>query len=302
VWGIEFGADIVHLVVDAAGHVSKTELYGVESPRGLGDWVEIELRVDLPGGSVTALVDGETAGQLPFEIDGDFVTDSFRASYDGGGPGNTATILVDDVTVDVPITEPFYFASVRARAVGGSAAVTWDVVAREPLAGFRVYRMAEDQGEETLASGPVLLPADARRYDDAVVPAAGKVYQYVVAVVRTDGTEFRSARATLVAGSEDTVLPVRKAGIELSNGFPNPFTTSTAVEYTLPHAGPVTLSVYDVRGSLVATVESGVRPEGTHRATWNGLDRRGNRVSGGTYFFKLETPGTALTRKIVLIR
>jgi hypothetical protein len=52
-----------------------------------------------------------------------------------------------------------------------------------------------------------------------------------------------------------------------------------------------------VRKLVDATAEAG-----PHEATWDGLDDRGGAVSSGVYFYRLETPGFAETRKMVLLR
>jgi len=45
-----------------------------------------------------------------------------------------------------------------------------------------------------------------------------------------------------------------------------------------------------------------VRAAGVHTVAWDGRDGNGRQVSAGTYFYKLATPGAAITRKMVVVR
>lgn len=78
---------------------------------------------------------------------------------------------------------------------------------------------------------------------------------------------------------------------------PNPFGESTALPFTLPVAGPVTLSVYDALGREVAVLVDGVRPAGRHEAV---LD--GGRLPAGVYVVRLTAAGQTAQRRITVVR
>ena len=86
----------------------------------------------------------------------------------------------------------------------------------------------------------------------------------------------------------------------LGNAAPNPFTTATEIEYTLPAAGHLRLAVYDVQGRQVALLADGVRPAGNHTARWDGRDGQQAKLSAGVYFLRLEFNGQVEARKITL--
>ncbi|MGD9401736.1 MAG: FlgD immunoglobulin-like domain containing protein, partial [bacterium] len=65
---------------------------------------------------------------------------------------------------------------------------------------------------------------------------------------------------------------------------------------------PVSLKVYDVEGRLVLTLVSGKVEAGTHNVRWDGTDSGGNHVAPGIYLCRLETAGTVLARKMVLLK
>ncbi|NLO12449.1 MAG: T9SS type A sorting domain-containing protein, partial [Candidatus Cloacimonetes bacterium] len=41
---------------------------------------------------------------------------------------------------------------------------------------------------------------------------------------------------------------------------------------------------------------------GQHKLNWNGRDSRGNSVGSGIYFYKLSTPSTNQTKKMVIVK
>ena len=88
------------------------------------------------------------------------------------------------------------------------------------------------------------------------------------------------------------------ASLSLLQNSPNPFTASTLISYTVPAEGSVSLRVFDVTGREVRTLVSGTIGAGSHEIEWDGRDQSGNRVSTGTYFYRLETAGQ--TRSMTL--
>ncbi|MGQ4871872.1 MAG: hypothetical protein ACP6IT_08550, partial [Candidatus Thorarchaeota archaeon] len=85
--------------------------------------------------------------------------------------------------------------------------------------------------------------------------------------------------------------------------YPNPATPGRAsVEFALPERSPVLLRIVGVDGHLIRTLMDGVLSGGTYRVRWDGLDEFGRPVGPGLYFYDLESKGTSITRKILLVR
>jgi flagellar hook assembly protein FlgD len=64
----------------------------------------------------------------------------------------------------------------------------------------------------------------------------------------------------------------------------------------------VRLSVLDVAGRHVRTLEAGTVAPGRHRASWDGADGSGRQVPAGIYFARLEAGGTVRLQKLLRIR
>ena len=77
-------------------------------------------------------------------------------------------------------------------------------------------------------------------------------------------------------------------------------------ERTASQAGsiiPVEIIVYDVGGRKIRRLVSGVRTEGEHRVTWDGIDDNGKIVASGVYFYRLHFGGRLVeTKKMMLLK
>jgi len=83
----------------------------------------------------------------------------------------------------------------------------------------------------------------------------------------------------------------------LEQNYPNPFNPVTTFSFFVPRVSFVTLVVYDIHGSEVATVVKGIREPGDQKASWDGAG-----VASGIYFYRLVAGNFVQTRKMVLAK
>jgi hypothetical protein len=88
----------------------------------------------------------------------------------------------------------------------------------------------------------------------------------------------------------------------LKGNSPNPFNSSTNINFVIPSDDFVKLTIYDLLGNEVLTLLNQDLPEGSHSITWNGKNKRSEDVSSGIYYYRIETNENAVARKMVLIR
>jgi hypothetical protein len=74
----------------------------------------------------------------------------------------------------------------------------------------------------------------------------------------------------------------------LSANYPDPFNSSTTIEYRLPGEALVSLDVYDVRGIRIRTLVQERKPAGSYTARWDGKDDSNRTVASGIYICRLE--------------
>jgi hypothetical protein len=97
-------------------------------------------------------------------------------------------------------------------------------------------------------------------------------------------------------------IHVPALGFRLLQNHPNPFNPSTTIEYVLPAASWVLITVYDTRGRLVARLADEDQQAGPHAIVWNGLDTSGTPLPSGVYFYRLEAGKLTQTRKMIILR
>jgi len=76
---------------------------------------------------------------------------------------------------------------------------------------------------------------------------------------------------------------------------PNPFSSSLSISYSLPAFGEAQLSVYDLSGRLVETIEAGSMSAGEHTLIWNPEAS----LPGGCYMIVLDACGERAVRRCV---
>jgi FlgD Ig-like domain len=89
--------------------------------------------------------------------------------------------------------------------------------------------------------------------------------------------------------------------IHLFQNQPNPFSPNTQIRFELPRAGEAELQIFSPDGRLVRTLVIGERVVGPHTVSWDGLDAKGNRATGGVYFYNLRAPGIKESRRMILL-
>ncbi len=109
----------------------------------------------------------------------------------------------------------------------------------------------------------------------------------------------------LFVGVDDEVPAVRT--LRLGPASPNPFNPIVRIPVDIPHAGPMRLAVYDVRGRLVRTLHDGPHEAGSFKTEerafyWNGTTENGNDAASGVYFVRLVSGEERRMTKVVLLR
>lgn len=113
-----------------------------------------------------------------------------------------------------------------------------------------------------------------------VIPSGSLIPDTEKLLVSTEGTP--------------TELP---AEFDLKQNYPNPFNPTTRIEYALPHAGEVTLTVYNALGQEVRVLAQGYQSAGTHIVTFDG-----SQLTSGTYFYRLDFDGQSRVRSFLLLK
>jgi len=91
----------------------------------------------------------------------------------------------------------------------------------------------------------------------------------------------------------------------LLGNSPNPFTTETAISYSLKSAQPVSIDIYNLKGQLVRRLFAPEGKAGENRLVWDGTDSGNKLVPTGVYLYRMHTAddsGSLPARKMLLTR
>jgi len=83
----------------------------------------------------------------------------------------------------------------------------------------------------------------------------------------------------------------------LRQNYPNPFNPATTINFSLPVSERVTLKIFDLNGREIKTLVQQNLPAGEHRVTFDA-----GGMASGVYFYQIQTPTFAQTRKAILMQ
>jgi len=84
---------------------------------------------------------------------------------------------------------------------------------------------------------------------------------------------------------------------KLEQNYPNPFNPSTVIKYEIPEETKVTLKIYDVLGTEVASLVDENKPAGSYEIKFEGKG-----LSSGFYIYTLRAGDFVQSRKMLLLK
>ena len=122
---------------------------------------------------------------------------------------------------------------------------------------------------------------------------SGNPNSYTFAVVEAgDGT-----------GIEQNWTVITPDDYKLAQNYPNPFNPTTTIEFTLPLAKDINLTIYNIKGQVVARLaENQLYEKGEHSLVWNGKDAYGRSVASGLYIYELRAGNVVKTQRMTLLK
>ena len=131
----------------------------------------------------------------------------------------------------------------------------------------------------------------------------------------TDGGDydvFFTGSIPLITATVRTTIHVTRVPTAVASGSapsfsldqnqPNPFNPITAIRYSLPGEGAVLLTIYDLHGRKLTTLQDGNASAGVHEVRWDGRDSRGKLLPSGTYVYRIQSGTYVSSRRMVLLR
>lgn len=94
--------------------------------------------------------------------------------------------------------------------------------------------------------------------------------------------------------AQETILPITTL---LHSNYPNPFNAETNIRFQISQSVQVKLTVFDITGKEIAELLNKNLHAGYHEVNWNA-----EKISSGTYIYRLKAGNTTITKKMVLLK
>lgn len=85
--------------------------------------------------------------------------------------------------------------------------------------------------------------------------------------------------------------------MNLAQNYPNPFNPTTTISFSLASRSQVNVSIYDILGRTVESIDMGTLSAGRHEVNWDA-----SSMASGVYFYRLTTEQGSQTRKMTLLK
>jgi hypothetical protein len=83
--------------------------------------------------------------------------------------------------------------------------------------------------------------------------------------------------------------------------YPNPFNPFTTIKFSLPSAGKVNLTVYNILGQKVAELLNDFLEAGEYRMVFN-AEGDGRRLASGVYIYSVEFENKKISWKMLFLK
>jgi hypothetical protein len=83
----------------------------------------------------------------------------------------------------------------------------------------------------------------------------------------------------------------------LNQNYPNPFNPQTTIEYDIPNSSEIKLTLFNILGGEVCSLVNERKEKGRYKINFDA-----SNLPAGVYFYKLESPNTVITRKLILLK
>ena len=131
--------------------------------------------------------------------------------------------------------------------------------------------------------------------------------EYLWTVPEVDAASVTMQISALLGGNlrgsdeSDQAFAITTADVPGTN-YPNPFSGSTSIAYSLAAAGKAKIAIYDIHGALVKVLLDTRKDAGDYSVEWDGNGADGEPASSGVFFCLIETGSSSETKRSLVRR
>ena len=200
-----------------------------------------------------------------------------------GSPLQTLNILSVDCS-SLPVT----LLNLSASPAASKVTVRWTTSSEINNLGFEVQRSTDGNSWTTLGfvqgAGNSSTTRSYSYLDNNLEP---RKYYYKLKQIDIDQHYKYSSIVTATLNG--------KADFVLEQNFPNPFTTQTTIQFTMPKRETVTISLFDMNGRVLKTLINGTKEAGSHVITLNT-----GTLPKGIYYYRMQAGDFTDAKKLTI--
>jgi hypothetical protein len=204
-------------------------------------------------------------------------------------------------------------------ADGSHPILQWSPNTEPDLANYRVWRGYSPNWKTTPPTwepNPAATVTGTTWTDNSVridLDVLTSTYYRITAVDAASNQSGYSGQVSTTSGpqAKEVAEDDKPAGslpreFSLHQNYPNPFNPATEIRYELPHAGHVSLVIFNIAGQTIRTLVDEPQLAGYHSILWDGRDATGNEVASGIYIYRFlarsNEAAFATVKKMTLLR
>ena len=206
--------------------------------------------------------------------------------------GWNATTGLDDITLPVELS------SFTVTPTQNGAKLQWVSQSESNLIGYHVYRAELNDFSQALQVSALIEATNASHTQVYVFTDSGLqplvTYYYWLMASEYSGVSqiFGPIHITLAGEEQSPEIPVKTG---LDKLYPNPFNPEISIRYGLTEAADLKLSIYNLKGQKVHSLDIQNQNKGFHKYLWDA-----SQEASGIYFIVFEAAETREMRKITL--
>ncbi len=184
--------------------------------------------------------------------------------------------------------------------------LNWVTKSETEMEGYYIYRNDKDDLDNAVCINSSIIAASNSgsgadyTFTDIDVIEDDTYFYWLESVSITGNVEFFGpANVTVTNGNNGDAPEVCKI-TELKSAYPNPFNPETTINFSIKDGETGNLVIFNLKGQIVKSYND--FHEGTHEVKWYGKDNNGSKAASGTYFYKLSTSSTSVTKKLILMK
>jgi hypothetical protein len=113
---------------------------------------------------------------------------------------------------------------------------------------------------------------------------------------------FIPSGAMQIPSSIEDNTSIEVSNNKLIKNYPNPFSSSTVIEYSNPNKEKAEITIFDMAGRTIKTFRGNLMQSEHGKISWDGTNENGSSIGAGIYFCRLRAGNYSETIKMILLR